>query len=117
MINYNEIINNINTKNCISLINQNILHLVTHISNCDYGVYVLGSCACISAWICKIPGIQFGRPQIGIYENMDKLLCENNPKIIYFNDPDKISYDSNKNFNITGETIFNSLPEFTTINK
>ena len=106
----NEIIKNINTQNVKSLINTNILHLITHIQNCNYGIYILGSASCNSGWICKIPGIQFGRPCIKIYENMDKLIRENMPKINYLNDG--ITYDQNGNFNIQAETIYNLIPNF-----
>lgn len=106
----NEIIKNINTQNVKSLINTNILHLVTNIQNCNYGIYTLGSAACNSVWICKIPGIQFGRSCIKIYEIMDKLIRENMPNINYFNYG--ISYDQNGNFNIQAETIYNAIPIF-----
>jgi hypothetical protein len=106
----NEIINNINTNNYLSLINTNILNLITHLQNCNYGIYTLGSAACISAWICKIPGIQFGRPNIKIYEHMDKLIREDNPSIIYLED--KITYNADGTFDISEQTIFDLIPEF-----
>jgi len=108
----NKIIENINTQNYKSLINTNILNLITHIQNCNYGIYILGSAACNSAWICKIPGIQFGRPHIKLYEHMDKLIRENNPDIIYFDDCNKISYNEDNSFNIEAKTIFDLIPKF-----
>lgn len=106
----NEIIKKINTQNFINLINVNILHLITHIQNCNYGIYILGSATCNSAWICRIPGIQFGRPNIEIYKNMDKLIRENMPNIVYLNNC--VNYCQNCNFDITAETIFNLIPIF-----
>jgi hypothetical protein len=108
----NKIIQNINTQNIKSLINTNILHLITNIQNCNYGIYILGSAACNSGWICKIPGIQLGRPHIKIYEHMDKLIRENNPDIIYLDDSDKISYNEDNSFNIEAKTIFDLIPKF-----
>lgn len=107
-----EIKGKITTTNCMSLINKNILNLITHVSNCNYGVYILGSAVCNSGWICKIPGIQFGRPTINIYKNMDKIIRENMPDINYYYDNTKITLDNNENFNITAETIYDLLPEF-----
>jgi len=106
----NKIIQNINTQNIKSLINTNILHLITYIQNCNYGIYILGSAACNSAWICKTPGIQFGRPHIELYEYMDKLIRENNPDIIYLSHD--ITYNPTGNFNVEAETIFNLVPNF-----
>ncbi len=105
-----KIIKNVNTKNIKSLINTNILHLITHIENCDYGIYILGSAACNSVWICKIPGIQFGRSKIKIYEHMDKLIRENTPDINYYDD--NITYNDDNSFIINEKTIFDLIPDF-----
>lgn len=107
-----EIQNNINTNNCLSLINKNILHVVSHLSNCNYAIYILGSAACNGGWVCKIPGVQFGRPSIKIYKEMDEKIRENNPNIIYFDNENFISYDYKGNFNITADTIFKLIPKF-----
>jgi hypothetical protein len=105
----NEIIKNINTTNCMSLINTNILYLITHIQNCNYGIYVLGSGACNAGWICQIPGIQFGREHIKIYENMDKTIREDFPSIIYLEN--NIRYNKDGTFDVSAQTIFDCVPE------
>jgi hypothetical protein len=104
----NGITTKINTTNYLSLINTKILTIITHLSNCSYGIYNLSSAACVSGWICKIPGIQFGRRHIKIYEHMDKIIRENNPKINYYNDA--ITYDSDDNFNISASELFKLIP-------
>jgi hypothetical protein len=110
---YTDLVDNITAKikttNYISLINKKILSIITYLSNCSYGIYNLGSAVCISAWICKIPGVQFGRSSIKIYEQMDKLIRENNPTVNYYNDA--ITYDANNNFNISASTIFELIPD------
>jgi hypothetical protein len=103
------IVSRINTKNYLSLINYNIIDLLTHIFNCNYGIYNLGSAACNSGWICNTPGIQFGRSNIKIYEIMDKFIREDMPNINYLTD-NIIFYENS--FKISSETIFDLIPNF-----
>jgi len=105
-----EIVKKIDTNNYLSLIDMNISYLITHINNSSYAIYTLSSASCNGGWICKTPGIQFGRPSIHIYKWMDKIIREGNLDINYYND--KITYDENGNFSIDAETIFNLLPKF-----
>ena len=112
---YSELVENIisrtNTPNYLSLIDKNILEITTFITNCNYAVYILGSAACNGGWLCSIPGVQFGRSCVKIYENMDKITRENMCSINYYNE-DTIVYDKDNNFTIDAKTIFDLIPEF-----
>ena len=52
---------------------NNVLMTLSHV----------GSAATIAAWIDNIPGIQFGRAQVNIYEGMDKLIHEYPMNMLY----------------------------------
>jgi hypothetical protein len=114
--NYNELVDKIKekiiTNNYFSLINTNILYLITHIKNSNYAIYTVSSASCNGGWICKIPGIQFGRSNVAIYKWMDKIIREDFLDINYFYDNSKITFDKEGNFHINAETIFDLLPNF-----
>jgi hypothetical protein len=80
---FDAIIKNINTDNVKSLINKNSYEIIEFLSICDFTLYNIGSSCTISGWICNIPGIQYGRDRVSIYENMDRNIKQNNPHIIY----------------------------------
>jgi hypothetical protein len=111
---YNEVfdltVSKINTTNYLSLINMNSYEIIEYVSICDYAIYQVGSACTISGWICGIPGIQFGRQDVKIYEWMDIIIRENNPKIIYLTDG--IRFNEDKTYELDPNKIIELLPEF-----
>ena len=105
----NEIEKNITTKNYKCLINFKVNDLIEYNNICTYSIYQIGSICCLSAWICNVPGIQFGRKSIKIYEKIDKNIKENPPNIKYL--VDNINFYDNC-YEISSDTIVNMLPNF-----
>ena len=89
----NEIISRIKTNNYKSLINMYIYEIIKYVEISDYAIYQIGSACTYGGWLCNIPGIQFGRPSIKCYENMDKNIRENMTNIIYLDN--NINYINN----------------------
>ena len=111
---YNEVVDltvsKINTTNYLSLINMNSYEIIEYVSICNYAVYQVGSACTISGWVCNIPGIQFGRQDVKIYEWMDIIIREDNPKIIYLTDG--IRFNEDKTYELDPNKIIELLPEF-----
>jgi hypothetical protein len=110
---YNNLVNSIDSKiknkNYKSLINFESYNIIKYLSISTYSILQISSISCISAWICNIPGIQFGRKKIKIYEKIDSNIRENmvNIKYIY----DNIEYFENS-YSITSDEIIKLLPNF-----
>jgi hypothetical protein len=99
-----------NTKNYKSLIDDEAYIIIKYLEISTYSILQLSSISCLSAWICNIPGIQFGRKNIKIYEKIDSNIKENIAKIQYISDD--IEFFEN-NYSITSDNIIKLLPNFT----
>jgi predicted nucleic-acid-binding Zn-ribbon protein len=91
-----------------SLLNMHSYQLINYLSIANYGIYQAGSSCTVSAWACNLPGLQFGRKDIKIYEKMDRVIREKMPKIIYLDE--HIEYFDNY-FKISAEDIFKYIPD------
>ena len=98
-----------NTKNYKNLINYEVSILIKYLEISTYSILQLSSISCLSGWICNIPGIQFGRKNIKIYEKIDSNIKENITKIKYISE--NIDFFEN-NYSITSDNIIELLPNF-----
>jgi len=106
-----EIISKINTNNYKSLINKYIYEIIKYVEISDYAIYQIGSACTYGGWLCNIPGIQFGRPSVRSYENMDKNIRENMTNILYLDyninfEENSFTLDINSFMNL----LFDNIP-------
>jgi len=96
----------INTSDSISLINEPSYVCVEWLQISKIAVYTLGSGNVNAGWLCKVPGIEFGVRHIGIYRDMDKVICENSPNVSYLTEG--ITYE-NDNPVVDSDTLVNEI--------
>jgi len=110
----NYIINNSIHKSDIININGLTFNETLLITNeCNFGVYSLGSGATIGAWICRIPGIEFGYHRIEVYKDMDPKICEKSKDLLlYLNDPNIITYDIKQDNEYTYKLDIDKFAEY-----
>lgn len=106
----NDIVQNIKTENYKNLINLKLHELLEYYKTASFSMYQLGSICCLSAWLCNVDGIEFGRKNIIIYESIDKNIKQNGPNINYIYDEDKIVFHSDYH-EISSDIIVNVLEE------
>ena len=86
-----DIISKINTKNVKSLMNLHLPNIIKYTELADYGIYQNNTYV-ISTWICRVPGLYFGRPYTEHQKNIDAVSCENGVDVNYLNDKNKIIF-------------------------
>ena len=87
-----------------------IHQLLPYYDICNYAVYQLGSICTLSAWLCDVPGIQFSsKPEIEIYEGIDKNIKMNMPNMIYFKK--SIVYEEGGSFTIDPDIVVDAIDE------
>jgi hypothetical protein len=89
MNNYKDLVNVIVNKSCLtnndyrSTIGMYVHEALSYHNNILMTLSHVGSAATIAGWIDNIPGIQFGRAQVEIYEGLDKVIYDSPMNMLY----------------------------------